>query len=73
MTAISQPKHMSWAETCLSTAIGYLVALATQLVVFPAMGIPVRLGQNIIIGAIFYGGLDHTRLLCSPFVQLASC
>lgn len=50
---MGQPKRMSWAEAATSTAIGYLVALATQLIVFPFMGIPVRLDQNIIIGVIF--------------------
>jgi hypothetical protein len=36
-----------------NVAVGYLVALATQLIVFPLLGIPVRLSQNIAIGAIF--------------------
>lgn len=50
---MSQPKRMSWFETIASTAIGYSVALATQLIVFPLMSIPVRLDQNLAIGAIF--------------------
>lgn len=48
-----QPKHMSWLEAIAGTAIGYLVALATQLVIFPILGIAVSLSQNILIGAIF--------------------
>jgi len=40
-------------ETCANVAVGYLVALAAQLVVFPAMGIAVSLSQNFTIGAIF--------------------
>jgi len=33
--------------------VGYLVALGAQLVVFPLMGIPVSLSQNVTIGVIF--------------------
>ena len=53
MSPRGQSRGMSWLETCLSTAIGYLVALATQLVVFPLLGIVVAFGENLLIGAIF--------------------
>ena len=36
-----------------NVAIGYLVALSVQLVVFPLLSIPVSLNQNLLIGAIF--------------------
>lgn len=48
-----QSKKMSLVETCASTAIGYLVALATQMVVFPLFGLSVSLTANLWIGAIF--------------------
>lgn len=48
-----QSKKMSFVETCASTAIGYLVALATQLAVFPLFGLSVSLTDNLWIGAIF--------------------
>ena len=48
-----QTRLQSLLESVANVAIGYLVALAAQLVVFPLMGIPVRLDQNIVIGAIF--------------------
>lgn len=50
---MGQPKRMSWAETIISTLIGYLVALATQLTVFPLMGISVTISENLLIGVIF--------------------
>jgi len=50
---MTQSRRHSALEAVASTAIGYLVALATQLAVFPLLGIPVRLGQNILIGGIF--------------------
>jgi hypothetical protein len=50
---MSQSRRMSLVESCANIAIGYLVALAAQLTVFPLMGIPVTLSQNIQIGVIF--------------------
>lgn len=40
-------------ESIANVAIGYLVALGAQLVVFPLLGIEVSLGQNLLLGAIF--------------------
>lgn len=48
-----QSKKMSLVETCASTAIGYAVALATQMAVFPLFGLSVSLADNLWIGAIF--------------------
>lgn len=48
-----QSKKMSFVEACVSTLIGYVVAIAAQLVVFPLFGIQVSLAQNLSIGAVF--------------------
>jgi len=48
-----QSRLQSLLESFANIAIGYLVALAAQLIVFPLMDIPVRLDQNLAIGAIF--------------------
>lgn len=50
-----QTKKHSVMETLTQTAIGYLIALCTQWVVYPLMGIPVSLGDNLLIGLIFTG------------------
>ena len=44
---------MSLVEAVANVAIGYVVAVAAQLVVFPAVGLAVTLGQNLVIGAAF--------------------
>ena len=44
---------MSAAESVANVAIGYGIALATQVVVFDALQISVSLGQNLWIGAVF--------------------
>jgi len=40
-------------ESIANVAIGYLVAIGAQMVIFPAMGIRVELKDNLIIGLFF--------------------
>jgi hypothetical protein len=48
-----QTRRMSLIEAAANVAVGYLIAVATQLLVFPLFGLGVGLGQNLTIGAIF--------------------
>jgi len=48
-----QTRSMSLLEALTGTAIGFGVALLTQLAVFPLFGLPVTLGSNLAIAAIF--------------------
>ena len=48
-----QTRTQSLIESAANVAIGYLVALGAQFVVFPSLGIQVSLSQNLLIGAIF--------------------
>lgn len=50
---MNQSKLESFIETCINTAIGYLVALISQLIVFPMVDIHVPLSTNLEIGAWF--------------------
>ena len=50
---MSQSKSMSMVETCANVAIGYGVALASQLVIFPMFDIHISLADNLAIGAWF--------------------
>ena len=50
---MNQSKLESFVETCTNTAIGYLVALLSQLLVFPLVGINVPFSTNLEIGAWF--------------------
>lgn len=52
---MSQSRRMSAMETCLSTAIGYAVAMATQAVVFPLFGIHASASAQFEIALIFTG------------------
>jgi hypothetical protein len=44
---------MSFLETTLSTAIGFAVALATQILVFPLFGFSPSISENLLITVIF--------------------
>lgn len=50
---MKQSKLMSFLETILSTAIGFAVALLTQIFVFPLFGFNPPLHENLMITAIF--------------------
>jgi hypothetical protein len=73
---------MSFVETALSTVIGLVVALTTQIIVFPLFGFHPSISENIAITAIFtvvsiarqflvrrlFEAL-HIRRPLSPFMQ----
>jgi hypothetical protein len=48
-----QSRRASIIESITGTLVGYGIALAGQLIVFPLMGITVTLNQNLLIGGIF--------------------
>jgi hypothetical protein len=48
-----QSRRMSLIEAITNVAVGYLVALITQILVFPLFGIEVSLIQNLAIGMLF--------------------
>lgn len=48
-----QTKKRSLIESVTNTVVGFMVSLLIQLAIYPAMGIPVTLGQNIVITLTF--------------------
>lgn len=48
-----QTKIQSFIESLCNVAIGYGVALISQIIVFPWFGIQIKLRDNIAIGIIF--------------------
>ena len=48
-----QSRRQSMIETAASVTIGYLVALASQIAIFPLFGIHATLSNNLMIGAWF--------------------
>jgi uncharacterized protein (DUF2062 family) len=50
---VSQSRLMSVVESVTNVAVGYGVAVGTQMAVFPFFGIEASLSDNLAIGAIF--------------------
>lgn len=50
-----QRRRHSALEAMINTAVGYVLAVLTQLMVFPAFGIALPLEQNLAIGGVFTG------------------
>lgn len=48
-----QTRKASLAESLMNVAIGYGIALLSQIIVFPWFGISIPLSSNILIGLIF--------------------
>ena len=50
---MAQSRVMSLIEATTNVAVGYVLAIATQLVVFPLFGIDVALHEHLAIGLVF--------------------
>ena len=50
---MSQSRRMSFIEACANVAIGYGVAVASQIAIFPLFGINVPVRANLTIGLWF--------------------
>jgi len=50
---MKQTRLSSFYETCMNTGIGFSVAIASQLLIFPWFGINIPLSSNLWIGAWF--------------------
>jgi hypothetical protein len=48
-----QTRRASFIEVCVNMAIGYAIATAAQLVIFPAFDIHVSIGEHLAIGLAF--------------------
>jgi hypothetical protein len=81
---VKQSNLMSWVETILNTSIGFVIAMATQVIVFPLFGYAPPLSTNFKIAGIFtvvsivrgyclrrLFELIRIRRLLSPFMQAA--
>ncbi len=48
-----QSRRMSFAEALTNVAVGYGIAVATQIAVFPVFGLHASLADNLLMGVIF--------------------
>ena len=52
---MNQSCRMSLIEAVTNVAVGYMLAFATQIIVFPWFGLRPSIGQNLALGAVFVG------------------
>lgn len=50
---MKQSRAMSLVESLANVAVGYSVAVVTQILIFPIFGLHTTLAQNLMMGAIF--------------------
>ena len=50
---MAQSRVMSLIEATTNVVVGYVLAIATQLMVFPMFGIEAALGEHLAIGLAF--------------------
>lgn len=50
---MTQSRRASLIESVANIAVGYGVAVAAQVVIFPLFGMDVPLGDNLLIGGLF--------------------
>lgn len=68
---MKQSRAMSLCEAFANIAVGYWLAVATQLAVFPLFGLPARVGDALSLGAIFTAvSLARSYLLRRAFETL---
>ncbi|MEI4235382.1 DUF7220 family protein [Roseovarius sp. D22-M7] len=48
-----QTRTMSMVEAATNVSLGYVLAIVTQIVVFPWFGIEAALGEHLAIGLVF--------------------
>lgn len=52
---MKQSRLMSFVEAVANVAVGYGVAVVTQILIFPVFGLHTTLAQNLSMGGIFTG------------------
>lgn len=50
---MNQSRTMSLVESLTNVAVGYGIAVVTQILVFPLFGLSTTLAENMAMGAIF--------------------
>ncbi len=50
---MKQSRLMSLVESLVNVLVGYCIAVATQMAVFPLFGLAVTVTENLLIGLIF--------------------
>ncbi|SUZ33249.1 hypothetical protein ROE7235_03018 [Roseibaca ekhonensis] len=50
---MTQSRRLSLIEAATNVAVGYVLAVVAQIVVFPWFGLQASLGENLALGGVF--------------------
>jgi hypothetical protein len=66
-----QSRRMSLVEAFANVAVGFAVALLTQIIVFPLFDLEVTLGENLAIGGLFtlLCGAPHNSVYAESMIM----
>ena len=66
-----QSRLMSLVESVANVIVGYGVAVATQILIFPIFGLHTTLAQNLKMGAVFtvLCGAPHKRVYAERMIM----
>ena len=68
---MTQSRTMSLVESATNVIVGYILAILTQLAVFPLFGIEAAIHEHLAIGLVFVGvSLARSYLLRRLFESL---
>lgn len=68
---MTQSRNMSLVEAITNVVVGYVLAIATQIVVFPWFDLEAEIGEHLAIGLAFVGvSLARGYLLRRLFERL---
>lgn len=68
---MTQSRRMSLIEAITNVALGYVLAVFTQIIVFPWFGLHTSLGDNLALSAVFVGiSLLRSYVLRRLFARL---
>ncbi len=61
---MAQTVKQSWLEIGVNTIVGFILSVGIQMIIYPLMGIPVTMGENISITLIFMAvGITRSFLI----------
>jgi hypothetical protein len=66
-----QSRRMSVIEAIANVAVGFAVALLTQIIAFPLFNLEVTIGENLAIGGLFTGlcGAPHNPVYAEHMIM----
>jgi hypothetical protein len=71
---MKQSRAMSLVEAIANVAVGYGVAVVTQILIFPVFGLHTTLAQNLKMGAVFtvLCGAPHNTVYAERMIMRSS-